>query len=182
MVWEILKELYEKNAQNKAFLFRKLMCLRYTDGTPVFDHLNVFQGILNQLATLGMKLDDEIHALCLISSLPDSWETLIVSLNNSTPNGVFTLKIVKESMLNEENRRKERGLNTQNQILVLEKWGKSKSRNPKSRDNNDKSQEKSQTRSHFRCYYCDAPGHKKFQCQKLKREQKKKQKKQSKER
>ena len=74
VIWNILWELYEKkNAQNKAFLFRKLMYLRYTDGTPVSDHLNVFQGILNQLATLDMKLDDEIYALCLIGSLPHTF-------------------------------------------------------------------------------------------------------------
>ena len=85
------------------------------------DHLNIFQGILNQLAALDMKLDDEIHALCLISSLPDSWETLVVSLSNSAPDGVLTLKMVKESMLNEENRRKERRLTMQSQVIVSEK-------------------------------------------------------------
>lgn len=113
MVWEIVNELYEKkNAQNKTFLFRKLMYLQYTDGTLIFYHLNIFHGILNQLVTLDMKLDDEIHTLCLINSLLDCWEILIVSLSNSASDGVLTLKMVKESMLNNENRRKEQGINT----------------------------------------------------------------------
>ena len=94
---------------------------------------------MNQLAGMDMELDDEILALCLISSLPDSWETLVVSLSNSAPSGKLTLKMVKESMLNEENRRTERGLATQSQVLVTEKRGRSKSRTSKSRDGNDRS-------------------------------------------
>ena len=175
VVWKTLQELYEnKNAQNKAFLFRKLMYLRYKDGTPVSDHLNTFQGIVNQLTGMDMKLEDEILALCLISSLPDSWKTLVVSLSNSAPSGKLTLKMVKESMLNEENRRTERGLATQSQVLVTEKRGRSKSRTPKSRDGNDRSRGKSQTRNDFKCYYCDKPGHKQSQCRLWKKEQKQK--------
>ncbi|CAL9011600.1 unnamed protein product [Prunus brigantina] len=54
-----------------------------------------------------MVLDDELQALVLLSSLPDSWDTLVVSLSNSSPQGVLTLDIVKDSMFNEEARRKE---------------------------------------------------------------------------
>ena len=57
--------------------------------------------------TMEMKLDDEVHALILSSSLPNSLETLVASLSKSTPNGVLTTKMVKESMLNEEKKRKE---------------------------------------------------------------------------
>ena len=64
--------------------------------------MNVFQGVLNQLVAMEVKLDDEIHALCLISSLLDSEETPIVFLINYAPNSVLTLKIVNESMLNKE--------------------------------------------------------------------------------
>lgn len=51
-----------------------------------------------------MALDDEIQAL-LLSSLSDSWETLVASLNNSTLNGELTLDMAKENLLNEEIRR-----------------------------------------------------------------------------
>ncbi|KAG6537387.1 hypothetical protein ZIOFF_002477 [Zingiber officinale] len=99
VVWKPLKELYEKKiAQNKAFLFRKLMHLRYTDGTPISNHLNIFSGIVNHLTVLDIKFDNEIYALCLMSSLPDSWENLVVSLSNSAPHGTLTLKMLKESI------------------------------------------------------------------------------------
>jgi len=47
----------------------------------------------------------------LLSSLPDSWNTLVVSLNNSAPDGKLTLELVKNSLLNKEARRKEKGNN-----------------------------------------------------------------------
>ncbi|BBG96644.1 hypothetical protein Prudu_005502 [Prunus dulcis] len=57
-----------------------------------------------------MVLDDELQALVLLSSLPDSWDTLVVSLSNLAPQGILTLDIVKDSMFNEEARRKEQGV------------------------------------------------------------------------
>lgn len=66
---------------------------------------------------MEMKLDDEIHTLCLIGSLPDSWETLAMSLIYFIPNGILTLKMVKVSMLNEENKRKDWGPIRQSQSL-----------------------------------------------------------------
>ena len=75
------------------------MYMRYKDETIVFEHLNVFQGISNQLDATEISLDDEIYVLCLIGLLSDGWETLIVSFFYYTPNNAVTLKIVKESML-----------------------------------------------------------------------------------
>ncbi len=69
---------------------------------------------------MKMVLDDELQALVLLSSLPDSWDTLVVSLSNSAPQGVLTLDIVKDSMFNEEARRKEQGVVAKSEALVSE--------------------------------------------------------------
>ena len=79
--------------------------MRYKDETIVFEYLNVFQGILNQLVVMEMKMNDEIYTLYLIGLLLNSWDTFVVFLINSTLNSIFTLKMVKENMLNKENRR-----------------------------------------------------------------------------
>ena len=63
--------------------------------------------MVNQLATVKMVLDDELQALMLLNSLPESWETLMVSFKNSIPNGVLSLSIVKDSMFNEKTRWKD---------------------------------------------------------------------------
>ena len=54
---------------------------------------------------MEIVLDDELLALLLLNSLPDSWETLVVSLSNFAPNGKLTFDMIKDSLLNEEIRR-----------------------------------------------------------------------------
>ena len=97
------------------------MNLKYKDGDSVTEHLSNFQGLLNELFTMKLELDDEVQALLLLSSLPDSWETLVVSLSNSAPNGVITINMVKNSMFNEEARRKELGISSNIETLVIER-------------------------------------------------------------
>ena len=70
---------------------------------------------------MNLKLDEEVQALLLFTSLPDSWETLVVSVMNSAPGGVVTLELVKEALYNEETRRKDQGFNPEPQALVAEK-------------------------------------------------------------
>jgi hypothetical protein len=52
-------------------------------------------------------LDDELQALLLLSSFTKSWETLVASLSNSTPDGELTLSQVKENMFTEQTRRED---------------------------------------------------------------------------
>ena len=47
-LWTKLKDLYARNTENnKLFLFKQLMSLRYNDVSPITDHLNTFQENLN---------------------------------------------------------------------------------------------------------------------------------------
>ena len=77
------------------------MNLKYKDGNNVAEHLSNFHGLLNELSTMKLELDDKIQALFLLSSLPDSWETLVVSLSNSTLNGMLIVNMVKDNMFSE---------------------------------------------------------------------------------
>lgn len=134
-LWKKLEAMYErKTAQNKASLIRRLVNLKYKDGRSVIEHLNDFQGLVNQLTTMKLVLDEELQALLLLSSLPDSWETLVVSLSNSAPDGKVTLDMVKDSMLNEEVRRKEQRISPEAEALVTKRKGRSKSKYPYNRD------------------------------------------------
>ena len=106
--------MYErKNAISEASLMRKLVKLEYKDGGSMVVHLNDFQGLINQLSVTKMTLDDELQVLLLLSSLPKSWDTLVVSLSNSAPEGKLTMEGVTSALLNEEIRRKEMGFSSQ---------------------------------------------------------------------
>ena len=73
------------------------------------ENISSFQGIVNKLVAMKMNIGDEMQASLPLSSLPDSWETLVVTVSNSTPNGIPTMESVKDGLLNETARRKERG-------------------------------------------------------------------------
>lgn len=136
-MWKKLETMYERNnAMGKASLIRRLVKLQYKDGNSIVVHMNEFQGVVNQLAGMKMKLEDELQALLLLSSLPDSWDTLVVSLSNSAPDGKMTMDMVTTSLLNEESRRKESGFSSQVEANVIPESsrGRSKSRNPQNRD------------------------------------------------
>ena len=64
---------------------------------------------MNQTTALEVPLADEEFALLLLRSLPDSWETLVVTLGNAGPQGKhLSLEQVKSSLLNEEARWKDK--------------------------------------------------------------------------
>ena len=82
------------------------MNLKLKKGKSIAERLSEFQDLVNQMVTMKLVINDELQVLLLLSSLPDSWETLIVSLSNSAPNGVLQLAMVKNSLLNEETKKK----------------------------------------------------------------------------
>jgi transposase InsO family protein len=174
-LWQKLEELYaRKEGTNKMFLIKQLMHLRYKEGTPVADHVSAFQGIINQLSSMGITFEDEVRALLLLGSFPDSWETLKVTLCNSAPNGVVTWNLVKTRLLNEETRKiAEKGnASSSSDLLVTESRGRSQSRGP--RKGAAKSRSKSRGKyADYECHHCHKKGHLKWQCRKWKKEKKK---------
>lgn len=78
------------------------MNLRYLEGAHVADQCISRH---NQQSSMGISFEDEIGALLLLVSLPDTWETLKVALCSSTPNSVITWNLVKTKVFNEETRR-----------------------------------------------------------------------------
>ena len=135
-----------KTSQNKVYYIRKLVNMKYQEGASVNEHLSKFQDCVNRLATMKLALDEELQALILLSSLPDSWETLVVTLSNSAPNGVISLSTVKDSMLNEELRRRESGMTSESSALVTENRGRSKFKKSQDDDQRDRSRGRSKSR------------------------------------
>ena len=169
-LWNKLEELYaRKTGNNKLFLIKQLLGLKYQNGKAMTDHLNTFQGIINQLAGMKIKFDTEVQGLMLLGTLPDSWETFRMSLSNSAPDGMLEMDVVKSSVLNEEMRRKSTGSSSQSELLVTDNRGRSQSKGPK-----DRSRSKSKTGryANIECHHCGKKGHIKRFCRKFLRENK----------
>lgn len=141
--------------------------MKYHEGSSVSEHLSQFQDCVNRLCIMKLALDEELQALILLSSLLDSWETLVVSLSSSAPNGTVTLTMVKDSMLNEEMRRRELGITNESSALVTENRGRSPYNNSYNNDRNDKSKTRSKSRKGITCHYYHKPNHKIAECRKL---------------
>ena len=77
------------------------MTFKYKEGSPILDHINDFQSVLDLLSGMGVTFDDEIQGLWLLNTLSDSWNTLRVSLLNSATGGKVTMEYAKSGVLNE---------------------------------------------------------------------------------
>lgn len=113
---------------------------------------------------MGMVIDDELQALLLLGSLLDNWETFVITVSNSAPDGKLTMDNVKSNLLNEETKRKTSSFDS-SQAFVEENRGRSKSRGPKG---HGRSVSRSRTRFNGKCHHCGIFGHMKKNCHKLK--------------
>ncbi|RDX70596.1 hypothetical protein CR513_50148, partial [Mucuna pruriens] len=74
-LWMIMFIITLQCGNNKLFLLNSIVSLKFKEGTSLSDHLNEFQGIIDQMSGMGIKFEDEILGLLLLNSLPESWET-----------------------------------------------------------------------------------------------------------
>ena len=77
--------LENMNVVNCVSIFRKMVRLWYQDDASMVEHVNTFQGWINQTTLFEVPLVDQVLALLLLGSLLDSWETLVVTLGNARP-------------------------------------------------------------------------------------------------
>lgn len=165
-LWTKMGAMYQsKTSRNKALMMRRLVNLKLRSGNTIAGHTSEFQNMVNQLASVDLKFDDEIQALFLLSSLPDDWETLVVSLSNSAPDGRLTMNMVTDALFNEEARRTEMGTSSYEgtQALVIDGRGRSQER---ANGSSNRGRSSSKRRS-FICYYCREEGHIRRNCPKL---------------
>ena len=80
-----LSGMYEKlSANNKVHLMKKLFNLKMAKNVSITQHLNEFNTITNQLPSIEIDFDDEIHTLIVLASLPNNWEAMRMAVSNST--------------------------------------------------------------------------------------------------
>lgn len=96
------------------------------------EQFSSFHNMVNQLITMEIVLDNELLSFLLLSSLPKSCETLVISLSNSAPNEKLTFNMVKNNFLNEETKRKSNSkviFSAKSNALVVESRGRKMCRN-----------------------------------------------------
>lgn len=163
-ILEALSNMYEKpSAANKIFLIRELVNTKMKEGSSVTEHINSLNSILARLLSVGIKFDDEVQALLLLSSLPDSWSGTVTAVASSVgPNG-FTFEKIRDLVLGEDVRRRSSGESSGDMLNVVRDRGNNRGSGSRNRR---RSQSKARDGSGVTCWNCKEVGHFRNQCQK----------------
>ncbi|CAO2836233.1 unnamed protein product [Amaranthus hypochondriacus] len=171
-----LSNMYEKpSASNKVHLMRRLFSLRMSEGGSVAQHLNELNSVTTQLSSVEIKFDDEVLALILLSSLPDSWNATVTTVSSSSGSNKLKFDDVRDLVLSEEIRRRESGESSSSSVLHTELRGRNlirrnelgrsnyrgQSRDRRSKSRNPNNFQNSKT---IECWNCGKIGHYKNQC------------------
>jgi len=116
-IMEALSNMYEKSSvANKVLLIRELVKTRMKEDSSVIEHTNKMNKILARLMSVGIKFDDEVQALLLILSLPDSWSGTVTC--SARPDG-FTFEKIRDLILGEDVRRRSFGESSSESQYVI---------------------------------------------------------------
>jgi hypothetical protein len=163
-LWSKMESLYmTKSLTSKIYLKRWFYSLWMKEGTKIVDHLNTFNTLIVQLASMEVKLEDEDKAVTLLCLLPKSWDNLVTSISFSSTY-VLDYDFVVGALLAEEMRRRSSQETSTSEAMVVRGRSKEKEKN---------SERSSRTKSTGRkgrekCWYCGKTGHLKKDCWKRK--------------
>ncbi|VFR00914.1 unnamed protein product [Cuscuta campestris] len=161
-IMDAMSNMYEKpSAANKVFLIRELVNTKMKEGTSVTEHINKLNSILARLLSVGIKFDDEVQSLLLLSSLPDSWSGTVTAVSGSVGLDGFTFDQIRDLVLGEDVRRKSSG-ESSGELLHIGR-GRRNSRGSGS-TNRRRSQSKTRDSSGVTCWKCKEVGHFRNQC------------------
>ncbi|KAE8705011.1 Cytochrome P450 84A1 [Hibiscus syriacus] len=165
-----LSSMYEKSsASNKVHLMRRLFNLRMAEGASMAQHLNELNTITTQLSSVEIEFDDEVRALILLSSLPDSWNATVTAVSSSSGNSKLKFDDVRDLVLSEEIRRRESGEASTSSALHTESRGRTSERNSNHGRSKSRRGKSTTGKKDFTCYNCGKKGHFKRDCRALKK-------------
>ncbi|KAL2243395.1 UNVERIFIED_CONTAM: Retrovirus-related Pol polyprotein from transposon TNT 1-94 [Sesamum indicum] len=167
-VLQTLADMYVKpSAMNKVMLMKKLFRLQMEERKLVADHLNDFNQLTTQLTSVDIVFDDEVKALILLSSLPDSWDVVVTSVSTSSGKEKMKFDNIRDMMLNEETHRKPTG-GSSGSALHTESKGRPDTRG-KYRGRS-RSRGKNKGKKEMVCWNCEKLEHMKSECRAPKKE------------
>ena len=140
-----LSNMYEKpSIMNKVYLMRRLFNLQMSEGRSIADHINKFNMIVSQLSSVEINFEDDIKALILMSSLPESWDTVFAAISSFRGFDKLKFDEIRNVVLSESIRKWKIGDSLGN-ALSVDRRGRSKSKSSNMGDQNKRTRENLQT-------------------------------------
>nr|GEV87845.1 retrovirus-related Pol polyprotein from transposon TNT 1-94 [Tanacetum cinerariifolium] len=165
--------MYEKpSASNKVFLIRRFVKTKIKEGTFVADHVNEFNSNISRLMSVDIKFNDEVQALLLLSSLPESCLGTITAVSGSTGTTKLKFDDICDLILGEDIRRKTFREYSNSLLCAEDKEDKGRGRKQDRGKKQNKSRSKSRKRCQSKnkqditCWNCNQKGHFQNQCSK----------------
>ena len=160
-LWEKLEKLYlAKSLTNKLHLKRQLYRLKMDECGSLMEHMNVFNGYLDQLQKVDVKIDEEDKALLLLTSLPDSYDTLVTTLLYGKD--TVSLEQVQSSLVSHCTQKRSSFEDGESAALAVQSENQGKKFDGRSGWSNG-SISNSRGKG-VQCYYCKEFGHVKRDC------------------
>ena len=94
---------------NKVYLMCRLFNLQMSETGFVSYHINEFNMIVSQLNSVDINFEDEIKALILMSSLAESWDTVVAAISSSRGYEKLKFDEIRDVVLIESIRKREVG-------------------------------------------------------------------------
>ena len=125
--------------------------------------------IVSQLNSVDINFKDEIKALILMSSLPDSWDTVDAASSSSRGSEKLMFNEICDVVLSESICKREVG-DSSGSALNVDQRGRSKTKGQNQHGRSkSKNRGKSLNRSNVTCWNCGEKGHFRTNCTKPKK-------------
>ncbi|KAG5530087.1 hypothetical protein RHGRI_030448 [Rhododendron griersonianum] len=130
------------------------------EGGNLMEHMNVFNGYLDQLRKIDAKIEEEDKALLLLTSLPASYDTLVTTLLYGKV--TVSLEQVQSALVSHFTQKKSSSEGRENSALAVQSENRGRTSDGKSGGNNRSGS--SCRGKGVQCYSCKEFGHVKRNC------------------
>ena len=156
--WKVLSETHQpRDPARKVTLFKRLLTLPVGEN-DVFKYVNTFMETVEQLASIGVSVTDEILAIILLSNLPGSFESFVVAMESR--DSLPSLATIRVKLLEESERRKFKGAEADGaseQAFMVRKDEKERQNNKRQKGSKN-----------VQCFKCGKNGHFAAKCKEKK--------------
>lgn len=165
-VWEVLKKTYEATGFSSILtLHRQLSAVKMTEGDSMAGHIDKIKTIWRQMETAGAVLDKRQLVYTLITSLPASYDPLVMTLDGFEEK--LDLEFVARRLLQEEARRRVNP--PSDEMALLSSFRRTTIKDGMQYNSKQgRGQGWSDERKKKRCFYYDQAGHFIRDCRKKK--------------